>query len=102
MDEILKQRLLRHIEALPEDKAYQVLDYIEFISSKYADRAVSKPNGVQSFGERLQDKLRAKNVGISAVQGTMKLVSGLDKTLSKIQSYTESTLKENSERTEKK
>ena len=29
MNEILRDRLLRKLDALPDDKAYQVLDYVE-------------------------------------------------------------------------
>jgi hypothetical protein len=36
MHEILRERLSRQIEALPEEQLYQVLDYIEFLTSKYA------------------------------------------------------------------
>ncbi len=31
MDELLKERILRRLEDLPDDKAYQVLDYMEFL-----------------------------------------------------------------------
>ncbi len=33
MNEILRDRLQRKLEALPEDKAYLVLDYVEFLES---------------------------------------------------------------------
>ena len=39
MNEILKQRLLRRLELLPDERGYQVLDYVEFLESKYAERA---------------------------------------------------------------
>ena len=31
MNEILRDRLLRKLDALSDDKAYQVLDYVEFL-----------------------------------------------------------------------
>ncbi len=31
MHEILRDRILRRLEALPEDRLYQVLDYVEFL-----------------------------------------------------------------------
>src|SRR5437763_15354034 len=58
MNEILRDRLQRKLEALPEDKAYQVLDYVEFLESKYAER----PAGAAPFqkvAETLEDTLRA-------------------------------------------
>jgi hypothetical protein len=35
MHDILRERLMRKIESLPEDQVYQILDYIEFLESKY-------------------------------------------------------------------
>ncbi len=43
MNEILRDRLLRKLDALPDDKAYQVLDYVEFLESKYAERPAGAP-----------------------------------------------------------
>ena len=34
MNEILQERLRRKLDTLPDEKAYQVLDYIEFLESK--------------------------------------------------------------------
>ncbi len=39
MDELLRERILRRLENLPNDKAYQVLDYIEFLESKFGNRS---------------------------------------------------------------
>src|SRR5687768_3911135 len=36
MHDVLRQRLMRHIEALPEERLYHALDYVEFLASKYA------------------------------------------------------------------
>ena len=75
MDEILRQRLWRHIEALPEAQVYQVLDYIEFLSSRYARAPVRDPaTGFQKFGERLQDRMRAQGVAMRAMRGTLDAV----------------------------
>ena len=35
MHDILRERLIRKIETLPEDQVYQTLDYIEFLEGKY-------------------------------------------------------------------
>jgi hypothetical protein len=44
MNDLLKQRILRSLEALPEERAYQILDYIEFLESKYGER--TRPTGI--------------------------------------------------------
>jgi hypothetical protein len=85
MDDMLRQRLLRHLEALPEEKLFQALDYIEFLSSRYADRDVAPPpNAVQRFNEVLHDKLRAQNVGLAAMRGTLAVAGAAGRAISGI------------------
>jgi hypothetical protein len=73
MNDILLQRLLRKLEALPEDKAYQVLDYVEFLESKYVDRPAGAP-AFQKVAETLEDTLRAGRVPVNIIKGTMDTV----------------------------
>ena len=73
MNEILRDRLLRKLDALPEDKAYQVLDYVEFLESKYAERPAGAPP-FQRVAETLEDTLRAGRVPINIIKGTMDAV----------------------------
>ena len=75
MHEILKDRILRRLEALPEDKVYQVLDYIEFLESRFAERKAPGPNVLQRFAEGVEDTLRAGNVSASAVAEAMGFLS---------------------------
>ena len=53
----------------------QVLDYIEFLESKYAMRQAVEPNVVQKFAEGVHDTLRAGNVSATAISETMGLMS---------------------------
>jgi hypothetical protein len=71
MDEVLRERLRRRLEALPDEQLYQVLDYIEFLESKYARRQAPEPTGLQRFAERLQDRLRARSVAPRLISGTV-------------------------------
>jgi hypothetical protein len=73
MHDLLRDRIIRHLEALPEVQQYQVLDYIEFLSSKY-NRQVRQPGGVQRFGERLEDRMRAQGVALGTIRGAMGVV----------------------------
>lgn len=75
MHDILKERILRRLETLPEARLYQVLDYIEFVESKYAERQAPAPNVFQRIGETLEDTLRAGNVSVSAVSEAMGFMS---------------------------
>ena len=83
MNDILRDRLLRKLEALPEEKAYAVLDYIEFLESKYADRPAGAP-AFQRVAETLEDTLRAGRVPVNIIRGTMDAVGKAGKLLEKV------------------
>ena len=38
MNEHLRDRILRKLETLSDERGYQVLDYAEFLESRYAER----------------------------------------------------------------
>jgi hypothetical protein len=80
MNDILKERLLRRLEALPESRAYQVLDYVEFLESKYAERPAGAP-AFQKVAETLEDTLRAGRVPVNIIKGTMDAVGKAGKFL---------------------
>ena len=44
MNDILRERLIRKLDTLPEEKIYQILDYIDFLESKYAPKPSTAPN----------------------------------------------------------
>jgi len=73
MNDILKERLLRKLESLPEEKAYQVLDYIEFLESKFVERPAGAP-AFQKVAETLEDTMRAGRVPVNMIKGTMDAV----------------------------
>ena len=75
MNEFMKDRLLRRLETLSDERLYQVLDYIEFLESKYAERKPASPDVFQRFAEGVEDTLRAGKVSASAVAQTMGLLS---------------------------
>lgn len=75
MNDLLKDRILRRIEVLPEDRQYQVLDYIEFLESKYAQRQSPGPNVFQKFAEGVEDTLRAGNVSATTISEAMGFMS---------------------------
>lgn len=95
MHEVLRDRIWRHLEALPDERVYQVLDYIEFLSSKYARDGVSPPaSSLRAFGERLEDKLRVNRVGMSAIRGTLGLVGTADRMVSGVAQMGRSVLRD--------
>ncbi len=75
MNNFLKDRLNRRLETLSDERLYQVLDYIEFLESKYAEHKPATPNVFQRFAEGVEDTMRAGKISASAVSETMGLLS---------------------------
>jgi hypothetical protein len=73
MNEVLTERIRRRLETLPEEKLYQVLDYIEFLESRYAMRAAGAAP-FQKVAEALEDTMRAGRVPVTIIKGTMDAV----------------------------
>jgi hypothetical protein len=74
MNPTLRDRILRHLEPLPDERAYQVLDYIEFLEGKYGT-AASQASIFHRFTEGVEDTLRAGRVSTTAIAETMGLLS---------------------------
>lgn len=74
MHEILKERVWRRIQALPQEQVYQVLDYIEFLEAKYAREKAHQPDVLQRFAERVEDSLRMRSVAPRVISGTVGLL----------------------------
>lgn len=84
MHDVLRQRLMRKIESLPEDQIYQVLDYIEFLESKYAVDLTREASGLQRFAEGVEDRLRKKAMSPAALREAFQIISAADKVLSRV------------------
>ena len=73
MNDLLNERIRRKLDVMPDEQAYQVLDYIEFLESKYSQRAAGAP-AFQKVAETLEDTMRAGRVPITIIRGTMDAV----------------------------
>jgi hypothetical protein len=71
MNEHLRDRILRKLETLSDERGYQVLDYVEFLESRYAERPAPNANTFTRFTEAIEDKLRAGKVSASAIAETV-------------------------------
>lgn len=71
MHDILRERILRKLQVLPEAQVYQVLDYIEFLEARYAAQQARRPDTIQRFAERLEDSMRVRNVAPKVIAGTV-------------------------------
>ena len=74
MHDVLKERVWRRIQALPQEQVYQVLDYIEFLEAKYAREKAHEPDVLQKFAERVEDSLRMRSVAPKVISGTVGLL----------------------------
>jgi len=75
MNDILRERLIRKLDTLPEEKIYQILDYIDFLESKYAPRVSAAPNPLKRFAEGVEDTLRAGRMSAGVIGGTMSVMN---------------------------
>ena len=80
MNDLLKQRISRLLEILDDEKAYQVLDYAEFLTSKYAARA--EPGGLLAkITSTVENTMRAGKLPVQAITGTMSLMDSAAKVM---------------------
>ena len=86
MHNILRQRLMRKIQSLPEEQVYQTLDYIEFLESKYGDDLEVEASSLQRFAEAMEDKLRKKIMSPATLREAFQLISVADRVLSSVSS----------------
>ncbi len=75
MNPSLRDRINRKLDALNDDRGYQILDYVEFLESKYAERQSPPPNVFTRFAEGVEDTLRAGRVSTQAITQTMDLMN---------------------------
>ena len=75
MSDHIRDRINRKLDTLSEERLYQILDYVEFLESKYATRQSATPNAFQKFAEGIEDKMRAGRVSASTIAETMGLLN---------------------------
>ena len=78
MNDIFRERIIRRLEALPDDVGYQILDYIEFLEARHGTGS-REPGTLQRIAEGVQDTLRATRLPAAAVRGTMDVMDAASK-----------------------
>jgi hypothetical protein len=71
----LRDRILKKLESMSDERAYQVLDYAEFLDSKYAAPNTPQPSLLDRFTDGVEGTLRAGKVSATAVAETMSLLN---------------------------
>lgn len=93
MNDQLKDRLLRRLETLSDERGYQVLDFVEFLESKYAERAAPN-NAFSKFTDAVQDTMRAGKLPLDAISGTVGLFDGASKVMKGVASAAQAVVAE--------
>lgn len=75
MNPNLRDRILRKLDTLSDERGYQVLDYVEFLEGKYAEKPAPSPNVFRQFAEGIEDTLRAGRVSTAAISETMSFMN---------------------------
>jgi hypothetical protein len=93
MNDLLKQRITRLLETLDDEKAYQVLDFAEFLTSKYAARA--EPGGILAkITSTVENTMRAGKLPVQAITGTMSLMDSAAKVMKGLAAAGQAVLEE--------
>jgi hypothetical protein len=82
MNEFLWKRIERKLAALPDERVYQVLDYVEFLESRYASQGEASASPFQKLAEKVEDTLRVGRVPVSAIKSTMDAMSAAGRLMS--------------------
>ena len=93
MNEQLKQRILRRLETLADERGYQILDFVEFLESKYAARAAPS-NLFAKISEGIEDTMRAARIPIKAISGTTGLMDSAGKVMKGVAAAAQSVVDE--------
>jgi hypothetical protein len=80
MNDLLKQRIIRMLEAASDERGYQILDYVEFLDSKYATRA-QPDNFLSRITATVENTMRAGKLPVQAISGTMSLMDSAAKVM---------------------
>lgn len=80
MNEQLRDRIARRLEALPDERGLQILDYVEFLESKYAERS-TPTNIFARLSDTVQDTMRAGKLPLEAISGTVGFFDGASKVM---------------------
>lgn len=93
MNEQLMQRIQRRLETLTDERGYQILDYVEFLESKYASRAAPS-NIFAKISEGIEDTMRAARIPIKAIKGTTGLMDSAGKLMKGVAAAAQSVVDE--------
>ena len=78
MNESLKSKLVAKLDGLPDELGRQVLDYVEFLESKF-NRSRRAPSTVQRLAENIEDRIGSVRLADVAVKGGAQIMEAAGK-----------------------
>lgn len=78
MNELLRKRIERHLANLTDQQGYQVLDYVEFLESKYGT-GVRSPSTFEKVTAGVEDAMRVGRLPATAIRETMHAMDSASK-----------------------
>jgi hypothetical protein len=92
MNESLRDRIARRLEAMSDERGYQILDFIEFLESKYAGR--SSGGFLTRVFEGGESAMRAAGVPVKVITGTMGLADTAGKVMKGVAAAAQAVVEE--------
>lgn len=81
MNETLKAKIIGKLDVFPDEHARQLLDYIDFLESKY-NRSRRAPSPLQRLAENIEDALGTSTLSGAATKGTAQVVDAAGRVMS--------------------
>jgi hypothetical protein len=78
MNESLKSKLVAKLDGLPDEVGRQVLDFVEFLESKF-NRSRRAPSTVQRIAENIEDRIGTVKLADVAVKGGAQIMEAAGK-----------------------
>jgi hypothetical protein len=83
MNELLLKRIERRLANLADAQGYQILDYVEFLESKYGTS--ERPSTVfERIADGVEDAMRAGRLPVAAIRGTVGAVDAAGRLMSRL------------------
>jgi hypothetical protein len=83
MNDNVKAKITAKLDGLTDDQGRQVLDYVEFLDSKY-NRSRRAPSAVQRLTEGIEDRLGSVRIADVAQRGTAQVVDAASRVIAGI------------------
>ncbi|MBS1241381.1 MAG: hypothetical protein H6R40_808 [Gemmatimonadetes bacterium] len=93
MNESIRERILRRLEGLSDERGYQILDFMEFLESKYAERSAGGGFLSRVF-ESGESAMRAAGVPVKVITGTMGLADSAGKVMKGVAAAAQAVVEE--------